>query len=132
IPVLGNGLVTSDGEFWLRQRRLIQPTFSKQRIDSYAGVMVEHTERLIASWGHGQTRNLHADMMQLALGIVSKALLDVDAGDRYEEVSAAIDVILHDFDQRFQTAFPLPFWFPSRGNRRLRGAVGRLDMIINA
>lgn len=132
IPVLGNGLVTSDGEFWLRQRRLIQPTFSKQRIDSYAGVMVEHTERLIASWGDGQTRNLHADMMQLALGIVSKALLDVDAGDRYEEVSAAIDVILHDFDVRFQSALPLPFWFPSPANLRLKRAVGSLEAIINA
>jgi cytochrome P450 len=70
-------------------------------------------------------------MMQLALGIVSKTLLDVDAGDRYSEVASAIEVILNDFDERFRSAFPPPFWLPLvPRNRRLKEAVRRLDTII--
>ncbi|HTI52318.1 MAG TPA: cytochrome P450 [Planctomycetaceae bacterium] len=130
-PILGNGLITSDGSFWLRQRRLIQPAFNRQRIESYAGVMVELTDRLLATWRDGETRDLHADMMQLALGIVSKTLLDVDAGDRYSEVASAIEVILNDFDERFRSAFPPPFWLPLvPRNRRLKAAVRHLDAII--
>src|SRR5262245_21703062 len=130
-PTLGNGLLTSEGDFWLRQRRLIQPAFSKQRIESYAGIMVAHSERLIAGWRDGEVRDLHADMMQLALGIVAKALLDVDAGEKSHEVSAAIDAIMLDFNRRFQSAFPPPFWLPTPANLRLRRPVRRLEQIIH-
>lgn len=131
IPILGQGLLTSEGNFWLRQRRLIQPAFSRQQVESYAGVMLDHTHRLLGAWRDGQTRDLHADMMQLALGIVSKTLLDVDAGDRYHEVAASIDTILNDFDARFQSAFPPPFWLPLvPQNIRLKRAIHRLDTII--
>lgn len=130
-PVLGNGLVTSEGDFWLRQRRLIQPAFNRQRVESYAGIILSHAERLLAGWRDGQTRDIHADMMQLALGIVSKALLDVDAGDRYVEVSEAIEVILHDFEGRFLSAFSAPFWLPTPTNRKLKKAVRRLDAILD-
>lgn len=129
-PILGNGLVTSDGSLWLRQRRMIQPAFARQRIESYAAVMVAHTQRLLADWRDGQTRDLLIDMMHLALGIVSKTLLDVDAGEQYREVAAAIDMILEDFDHRFQSVLPPPFWLPTPGNRRLHKAVARLDVII--
>lgn len=130
-PTLGNGLLMSEGDFWLRQRRLIQPAFSKQRIESYAGLMVEHSERLLAEYRDGESRDLHADMMRLTLGIVAQALLDVNAADRYREVSDAIDEIMHDFNVRFQTAFPIPFWVPTPANQRVKQAVRRLDAIIH-
>src|SRR5439155_2829938 len=57
--VLGNGLLTSEGDFWLRQRRLAQPAFQRQRIATYGAVMVEHTERLLADWRPGETRDVH-------------------------------------------------------------------------
>src|SRR5208283_1399220 len=85
-PLLGNGLLTSEGKLWLRQRRLIQPAFLRQRIESYGAVMVAHTEQMLAEWRDGETRDLHAEMMYLALGIVSKAILDVEAGDTATEV----------------------------------------------
>src|SRR5215510_15412748 len=54
-PVLGNGLVTSEGAFWRRQRKLIQPTFLKARVASYAPIMTEQTEQMLASWSSGKS-----------------------------------------------------------------------------
>src|SRR5438093_8483016 len=52
-PLLGNGLLLNEGESWLRQRRLIQPAFAKQRVESYAPAMVEATERMVSQWRDG-------------------------------------------------------------------------------
>src|SRR5262249_51064620 len=65
-PTLGNGLVISEGDFWLRQRRLMQPAFQRQRIEAFAPVIVDNAARMIDSWRSGSTRDLHADMMKLA------------------------------------------------------------------
>src|SRR5712664_3424804 len=68
--LVGNGLVTSEGEFWRRQRRLAQPAFHRQRISAYAAVMVEYAQRLLSSWKESETRDIHRDMMRLTLEIV--------------------------------------------------------------
>ncbi len=129
-PTVGNGLLTSEGEFWLRQRRLIQPAFARERIDAYGPIMVEHTRRLIEDWRPGERRDLHDDMVRLTLGIVAKTLMDVDLSEDFNHVSAAQDVVLADFRNRFKT-IPLPFWLPTPGNLRLKQAVARLDAVIH-
>ncbi|MGE5190904.1 MAG: cytochrome P450 [Deltaproteobacteria bacterium] len=129
-PTLGEGLLTSDGEFWLRQRRLMQPAFSKQRVESYGPIIVDYTQKMLATWRSGEMRDLHADMMQLALSIVSKALLDVDAGEKSHEVSSAIDWIMRDFNSRFQSAVPLPFGLPIPRNFALKRQVRLLESVI--
>src|SRR5579884_3879534 len=72
--VLGQGLLTSEGDFWLRQRRLIQPAFSRQRIASYAPLMVEAVQELLAGWQPGQTRDILTEMMRLTLNIAARTL----------------------------------------------------------
>ncbi len=74
IPLVGEGLLTSEGDFWRRQRRLTQPTFQRQQIERYAAVMVEHTEHMLESWHDGQVRDPHEDMGTLTLSIVAKTL----------------------------------------------------------
>ena len=78
IPLVGEGLLTSEGDFWRRQRRLTQPTFQRQQIERYAAVMVEHTERMLETWHEGQVRDLHDDMAHLTLSIVAKTLFGTD------------------------------------------------------
>jgi cytochrome P450 len=129
-PTLGDGLLTSDGDFWLRQRRLMQPAFLKPRVESYGFIIVDYTQRMLAGWRSGEQRDLHADMMQLALSIVSKALLDVDAGATSHDVGSAVDWIMRDFNARFQSAVPLPFWFPAPRNFELKRQVRRLEAVI--
>src|SRR6476659_8889437 len=82
-PVLGNGLVTSEGDFWLRQRRLSQPAFLKNRVLSYAPVMGELTRDMLARWRPGLEVNVHYEFSRLTSAIALKTLFGLDdAGDR--------------------------------------------------
>jgi cytochrome P450 len=129
VPVLGNGLLTSEGDFWLRQRRLMQPAFHKQRIASYGEVMVAYTERLIDRWQHGETRDLHADMMRLALEIVGKTLFDADVASNAHEVGDA-QVVMDQFISQWESLVPLPPFVPTPGNLRFKRTMRKLDAII--
>ncbi|MCF4966925.1 cytochrome P450 [Nostoc sp. CMAA1605] len=79
--VLGNGLITSEGDFWLRQRRLAQPVFHQQQINSYGAVMVDYTEQMLKTWQGGEVKDIQAAMMRLSLNIVMKTLFDQNVED---------------------------------------------------
>jgi cytochrome P450 len=130
IPLLGNGLLTSEGDFWLRQRRLMQPAFLRDRVASYGPVVIDYTNRVLAEWRDGETRDLHAEMMRLTLGIAAKTLLDVDALDHSGAVARAFEQILADFNRRFTSAYPLPAWLPTPRNRRTKRAIAQLNKVI--
>lgn len=76
--ILGDGLLTSDGDFHRQQRRLVQPAFHKKRVEGYAQVMVAHTQQTLDEWRAGQRLDMAATMQDLTLRIVAKALFDVD------------------------------------------------------
>ena len=65
--LVGNGLLTSEHDEWKRQRRLAQPAFHRQRINSYGEVMVDYTQRTLRGWNDGEERDIHRDMMRLTL-----------------------------------------------------------------
>src|SRR5262247_2895544 len=74
--LLGEGLLTSEGEFHLRQRRLAQPAFHRQRIAGYAATMVEYAAHACDRWRAGDTRDVAREMMRLTLAIAGKTLFD--------------------------------------------------------
>src|SRR5882672_1209221 len=92
--VFGEGLLTSDGEFWLRQRRLAQPAFHRGRIASYAATMVEYTERMLSGWQGGEERDAHQEMMRLTLQIVGKTLFDADVERDAKDVGKSLEQLL--------------------------------------
>src|SRR4030095_9991678 len=73
-PLLGEGLLLSEGDSWLRQRRLVQPAFHRQRLTGYGDVMTSFTERRLRDWRDGQVLDVHAEMMALTQAIVTKTL----------------------------------------------------------
>jgi cytochrome P450 len=82
-PVLGNGLVTSEGSLWRRQRKLIQPAFVKTRVQSHAPVMAELTKQMLDSWRPGRSVQIDFEFETLASKIALKTLFDLDdPGDR--------------------------------------------------
>src|SRR6266542_6800004 len=98
--LLGNGLLTSESDFWLRQRRLSQPAFHRQRLAGYGATMVACAERLLDGWRDGETRDLQAEMNRLTLDITAQTLFGADGEDRTAEVRAALTAAFLGFDAR--------------------------------
>jgi cytochrome P450 len=131
-PLLGNGLLNSEDEYWLRQRRLMQPEFLRHRLETYGRGMVDRTQSFIADWKHGQVCDLHAEMMRLTLAIVAQTLLDVEvSAGVFHEVEESLEIVLEDFRRRFQAAIPLPPWVPTPRNMRVNRATRRLKDIVS-
>jgi cytochrome P450 len=128
--VLGKGLLTSEGDFWLRQRRLSQPMFLKSRILSYAPPMVAATERLLGEWQAGEKRDIHQEMMKVTLAIAAKTLFNAEVGSAAQSVAEAMDVMQRNFVERFNSIWPVPIWIPTPGNLRARRATRQLDDVI--
>jgi cytochrome P450 len=128
--VLGNGLLTSEGEFWRRQRKLVQPAFHQERIGAYAEVMVKFTGRMLASWRDGQSLDIHEAMMRLTLDIVAKTLFDTDVSHETEDVHAALDILMGKFMRQAGFAFLLPTSIPIPTTSKLQRAVRQLDKVI--
>jgi cytochrome P450 len=129
-PVLGDGLLLSEGDTWLRQRRLIQPAFHRQRIAAYGDVMAGYAARAMDEWKDGQTRDVHADMMAITQTIVAKTLFDADVSGAAWDVGHALHVLTEDFTRRRARLFELPPFVPTPARRRNRAAIAQLDGIV--
>jgi cytochrome P450 len=127
---LGNGLLTSEGEFWRSQRKLAQPAFHRDRISAYARVMVDFTERMLQAWEDGQVRDIQDDMMRLTLEIVAKTLFDAQIGSDSAEASAAMKTLMKAFPARTGSLIHVPDWIPTPLNLRVERAARRLDRLI--
>ena len=128
--VLGNGLLTSEEPFHMRQRRLAQPAFLRQRIAGYASVIANKTLAMSAGWSSGTVRDLHADMLELALRIVGKTLFDLDVLEDVGAIAEAVDSFMNFMPLAF-----LPFsrqiqQTPLPAMRRLRRGREHLDRLI--
>jgi cytochrome P450 len=128
--VLGQGLLNSEGDFWLRQRRLIQPVFNRQRILRYAPVMIDVAEQTIASWRPGEARDIHQEMMHLTLQIAARTLFGTEVGSDSRGVMQALAVLQDNFLLRFNSLWAPPLWLPTPANFRMRRAVRQLDAIL--
>lgn len=129
-PFVGEGLLTSEGDFWKRQRRLSQPAFHFKRIESYAQTMVEHTTRMLDTWRNGETRSIDQDMMKLTLGIVAKTLFSADVSGDAERVGVLLTDVLDAATRRMNAIVSPPDWFPTPRRLRQRRSVRALDAII--
>jgi cytochrome P450 len=130
-PVLGNGLVTSEGDFWLRQRRLSQPAFLKHRVLSYAPAMTELTERMLADWSDGESVDVHFEFSSLTSKVALKTLFDLeDDGDR-AAFTDALRLAFTLMSDRFRSLMPLPLWVPTPRNRRLKRAIAHLNRVVD-
>ncbi len=130
-PWLGNGLLLSEGDVWLRQRRLIQPAFRRERVASYAETMVALTRRMLDTWRDGETRDVHDELTRLTLAIAARTLFDADVSDRASEVTQALLVMMDDFNTRFRGLFAAPLWLPTPTNLRTRRGLLRLRAVID-
>lgn len=133
--VLGEGLLTSEGNYHLEQRRLIQPLFHRRQIAAYAASMVNHAARRAdptteQGWHDGATLNLHAEMMKLTLAIVGETLFQQDITGEAQTVGAAMETLTQNFGRLLSPFAPLLARLPTPENRRLRQSQAALDRIV--
>lgn len=128
--LLGEGLLTSEGDFHRRQRRLAQPAFHRGRIASYASVMTELTARTASRWQDGETLDISQEMMRLTLAIVGKTLFDADVEAEADEIGAALTAVMELFDMLLMPFSELLEKLPLPHVRRFRRAKERLDTTI--
>ena len=127
---LGEGLLTSEGQFHLRQRRMIQPAFHKKRIDAYAACMVELTLARTHRWQEGPI-DINEEMMALTLSIIARTMFNAQVDGDAKVVADALEVLMQYFERygvvwigKVFDALPLP------STRRLKKAIADLDAII--
>jgi cytochrome P450 len=125
----GDGLLTNEGESWLRQRRLAQPAFHRERIAGYAKIMTDYAERMLTSWTSGETRDIHQEMMQLTLKIVVRALFNVES-EEIGHISAAMDVLMRNSVGIRLLLPPAARFLPTPAMIEFRRSVRRLDEIV--
>jgi cytochrome P450 len=124
--VLGRGLLTTDGDEWRRQRRMVQPAFGPKRMHEYADAMADETRRTVDRWYKDETRDTSRDMMGLTLRIVSRTLFGHDVRGDTDDVARAMASL-----QTFIGAVDLlPDWVPLPGRKRAADGIAALDRII--
>jgi len=128
--VMGNGLISSEGELWRKQRKLVSHAFTPNRIRTYAGAMVEAALRTLNDWEDGAEVDIHAAMSELTLDVVGRTLFDADVRGTAKEVGSALSVINDFYSAMLESPVALPNWWPSPKMRRFRRAVRDVDRII--
>lgn len=132
--VLGNGLVTSEGELWRKQRRLIQPSFHKHYINTLFADMVSCTNVMLDEWeragASGQPIYVVEEMMKATLRIICKTMLSSDVNADADELLNSVVFIGRQIAVKAMNPFQLPIWFPSRDNREFISRKKLIDKII--
>ena len=128
-PLLGNGLLTNAGASWLHQRRLIQPTFHRQRLAAFGSLMTGATEAMLVRWERyaerGGVLDVADEMMRLTLRIIGQALFSLDLSAQATTVRQA----LRSANDYLSAPFP-PLFVPTPRNRRLQATLRRLDALV--
>ncbi|MCB9764242.1 MAG: cytochrome P450 [Alphaproteobacteria bacterium] len=128
----GEGLLTSDGETWRRQRRLVQPAFHKERVMGYGETMVGCAQTHLAPWRDGQVRELHDDMMALTLDIALHTLFgSALRPDDARAVGESFTLVSQFFAETRANPLQLPMWVPTPSNLRFKKAHRMLGAVVD-
>lgn len=129
-PMLGNGLPLSDGQFWLRQRRIMQPLFSRSRIATLVDRIGDVSRRYLAELRDGAELTTHYLMMRITRDVIVDTMFSSSLGDDVGELDAALATIEHHVARYGFLPFEIPGWLPTPDNVRFRRAIATLDRLV--
>jgi cytochrome P450 len=133
---IGEGLISSEGPLWRRQRRIIQPSFYRDTVRKFGDEMVHKTEEMLGRWAPragGEPLDVHADLMRLTLEIIARTLfqLDLSRGDTEQITTADFLDAISVLAARVTAVVEAPRWLPTPGNRKLDRAAVVIDHVID-
>ncbi len=128
--LLGDGLLTSEGDLHKQQRKLASPAFAKNRMGRYGDEMVRITREHVSTYPSATTVDANQLMMRLTLAIVNKTLFDADVTGDAPQVAAALEVILNNMDRLLNPFTEIMNMLPLPSTLRLREATATLDKIV--
>lgn len=132
-PVVGKGLLTSEGDFWLRQRRLVAPMFHRDRVRSYANTMIDITAEMLDDWGRrnpDHPTDISREMAQLTLSIAGKLLFNRDIGRESDWIGESMLLLFRDVNRRLTNPLTIPREVPTPHNRRVTEAIEGLEELV--
>ena len=133
-PLLGQGLVTNDGESWLQQRRLMQPAFHRKRLAAFGTLMTDTTVSMLDQWQRfaerDQPLDVAAEMVRLTLRITGQALFNIDLSDETHTVGQAVSTVNKLLSEYLYAPFP-PLSIPTPRSHRLQVARRTLDQVVH-
>jgi cytochrome P450 len=133
-PVVGDGLLTSEGDTWRHQRRIANPSFQHAHIHGFVSMFAQQSRSLLEQWAtpaHDQTPiDLPREMMRLTFGVVGQALFSMDLEKEAREVGNAITVALAESSRRADMLMGLPLWLPTASNARYKKALQTLNTSV--
>jgi cytochrome P450 len=128
--VLGDGLLTSEGEQWRKQRKGMQPAFHHERVRKMAETMAAFGHKTLEEWSVAPPGEVHAEMMRLTFRIAGATLFGADLAGDSEEFARALAVALRFADDYSVQVVKRPLWLPTSSNRRFREALRVLDRVV--
>jgi cytochrome P450 len=132
--VTGLNLLTSDGDYWLQQRRLMAPAFHRQHVAGFGMLMAQAAQGMLARWGQtlnaGGWIDVHREMMRVTLEIVGRALFSIDLSGEANALGQAFAEGMDYLNYRLNHVFAWPLFAPTPRNLRLRRALGLIDRVI--
>jgi cytochrome P450 len=129
-PVLGEGLLSAEGEPHKRHRKLLAPAFAPRRLASYGEVMVAETREQLARWSPGERVDLAAQMMEMTLAIAGRTLFGVDVRGDASTVAHALELAMRSMVEGTSSPLQLPYEWPLPRHLRMRRAVKMLDDVV--
>src|SRR3984957_17426143 len=128
--MLGEGLLTSEGEFWRRQRRLVQPAFHRSRINEYGATMRDTAEAHIAGWRDGEVRDLAQEMTSLTLDNAVSTLFSTALPGEAQQVGRAMTFLMRYSLARQRLPIRIPEKWPTPKNRRANRDLAFMDSLV--
>lgn len=128
--MLGQGLLISEGDFWRRQRRLVQPAFHRGRVNDYAAAMLDLAEAHIRAWRDGDRRNMSEEMMALTLGIAVRTLFGSALPGDAADVGRAMTFLMRYSLRRQRAPIRIPENWPTPKNLRANRELAFVDSLV--
>lgn len=126
----GEGIITTEGDFWLRQRRLVQKGFVSEQLASYANVTSRRVETMLATWPQSGKLEICNEMTCLTLAVIAETMFQVDLAAEAQTLADQVEYLSERLVVELSSAIPLPDWLPTAAKRRKRSALNTLHSMV--